>query len=194
MAQGASTTTELPSPIRWSKSLYHQMPGLGWFRNKHVQLIEGEIVEMAPMGSAHWVALNNAYRALAVVFPVDRFTLTMQCPVDVCPNSEPEPDITVIEGLPGDFAAGLPTADRIRLVVEVSETSLAFDRGRKAGVYNSAGFAEYWVLDVANRSLDAYTDPIPAESRYAEIRSLTHSDSVNPQVSSTASVRVADLF
>ena len=170
------------------------MADLGWFRGKRVQLIEGEIVEMAPMGSTHWVAVNSAYRAIIPLFPFDRFTVTMQCPIDLGPASEPEPDIAVIEGLPSDFADGLPTANRIRLMIEVSDSSLKFDRGRKAGVYAAAGIAEYWVLSTAKRTLEVYTDPIPVESRYVHVTIHAESESVRPTACASRSVRVRDLF
>ena len=66
----------LPSPIRWSKSLYHQMAEFGWFRDKRVQLIEGEIIEMAPMGAQHWVVVNTTYRTLIQMLPLEQYTIS----------------------------------------------------------------------------------------------------------------------
>ena len=194
MIAGATTTTSPPSPIRWPKSLYHQMAESGWFRDKRVQLIEGEIVEMAPMGTPHWVVGNNTYRALLPVFPLDRFTITVQYPIDLGPGSEPEPDVAVMKGQPSDYANALPTADSILLVIEVSDSSLAFDRGRKATMYATGGIAEYWIIDISNRTVEIYRDPIMAEGRYRDVTIHGAGSTVTPLTAQGASVRVSALI
>jgi len=117
----------------------------------------------------------------------------MQCPIDVDPQSESETDIAVIEGQPDEFLDALPTQRRIRLVTEVSDSSLAFDRSRKARVYASAGIAEYWVLSVADRTVEVYREPICSDSRYAAVASYTTDEAITPLAASTA-VCVADLW
>ncbi|MGO8672438.1 MAG: Uma2 family endonuclease [Capsulimonadaceae bacterium] len=180
-----------PHPVRWPKSLYHQMAEMGWFYGRRVQLIEGEIIEMAPMGTPHWIGVNMAYRALLPVFPVDRFTITMQCPIDLDTTSEPEPDIAVIEGLPQN-ATGLPIPERIRLLVEVSDTSIALDRGTKARKYASAGVVDYWIVCLKDRTVEVHREPVDGEY---SVRSVYRAGgSVTPVTAPESEIRVSDLL
>ena len=183
-----------PSPIRWSKSLYHEMADSGWFRDKRVQLIEGEIIEMAPMGTQHWVVVNTTYRTLLPRFPLDRFTISIQCPIDLGLDSEPEPDIAVIKGIPTDFANALPTANSIQLVIEVSDSSLVFDRERKARIYAAAGIVEYWVMDISARTVEVYRAPIAAESRYGKVTIYRGDESITTAAGDGKPIPVSDLM
>jgi len=170
------------------------MANSGWFRDKRVQLIEGEIIEMAPMGTQHWVVVNTTYRALLARFPLDQFTISIQCPIDLCLDSEPEPDIAVIKGIPTDFANALPTANSIQLVIEVSDSSLAFDRERKSRIYAGAGIVEYWVMDIAAMTIEVYREPIVSECRYGTVTILGIDSALSPLFGDGASIPVTDLL
>jgi Uma2 family endonuclease len=194
MAVSATIQSMPPSPIRWSKSLYHEMANYGLFRDKRVQLIEGEIIEMAPMGTQHWVVVNTSYRTLIQRLPLELFTIAIQCPIDLGSDSEPEPDIAVIKGVPSEFASALPTAASIHLVIEVSDSSLAFDRERKCRIYATAGIVEYWVIDVAGRTVEVYREPIISESRYRTVSILDISAAVTPLFGDGIEIPIRDLF
>ncbi len=164
---------------------------MGWFHGRRVQLIEGEILEMAPMGTPHWIAVNKVYRALWPVFSMDRFTITMQCPIDLDASSEPEPDVAVIEGLP-DEATGLPTPGQVRLLVEVSDSSIALDRGSKAHKYASAGVADYWIVCLKDRTVELHREPANGVYSIREVHRA--GESITPIAAPQSEIRVSDLL
>jgi Uma2 family endonuclease len=84
------------------------------------------------------------------------FTVRPQLPLDLGQTTDPEPDIAVVRGTPQSHPTTPNTAE---IIVEVSDSSLAFDLGDKAGLYAAAGIADYWVLDLANRRLHVLRDP-----------------------------------
>ena len=149
---------------------------------------------MAPMGTQHWVVVNTTYRTLIQVLPLEQYTISIQCPIDLGSDSEPEPDIAVIKGVPSQFVNALPTATSIQLVIEVSDISLAFDRERKARIYAAAGIIEYWVIDVSARTVEVYREPIASESRYATVSLLGISAAVTLPFGDGCDVPVNDLF
>lgn len=173
------------------------MAELGWFANKRVQLIQGEIVEMAPMGTPHWVAVNNVFRMLNRIFLPERYTVTMQCPIDLNVDSEPEPDITVIEGIPADFTTALPTPDRIRLLVEVADSSLRLDKGVKVEVYATAGIDDYWIVSLPTRTVEIFRKPVAINhetAEYGSIISYGENEKVSPLSAPDIQISIKDML
>lgn len=154
-----TSTQKEPATWRWNKTLYYQMAEMGWFQDKRVELIEGEIIEMSPIGSGHWSAVNLASRQLQAIFG-EGYVVSVQSSLDLGPNSEPMPDIAVVPGSARDYAGALPKS--AVLVVEAADTSLTYDRTIKAELYALAGIAEYWIINLADRQIDVNRDPSPA--------------------------------
>src|SRR5437773_4078099 len=120
-----------------------------------VELLEGEIVVMAPEGPRHEVAIDKAADALRVAV-AGRAAVRAQHSVHAGTRSVPEPDIAVVPGRHDDYARARP---RIALlVVEVSDSSLTRDRLRKAPVYAAAGIPEYWIVNLRD---DDRRHPLP---------------------------------
>lgn len=150
------TAQKEPATWRWNKKLYYQMAEMGWFQDKRVELIEGEIIEMSPIGSGHWAAVNLASRRLQEVFG-EGFVVSVQSSLDLGPSSELMPDIAVVPGSARDYVGALPKT--AVLVVEVADTSLAYDRTTKADLYAGAGIPEYWIVNLAERQVEVYRQP-----------------------------------
>src|SRR5262245_3864692 len=125
----AQQTVE-PRARRWSKAEYLRMEELGCFQGLRVELIEGEVIEVPPRNNAHAVAVGLAEDALRAAFGPGHW-VRVQMPLDLSLTSEPQPDLAVVPGGPRDYTQR--PADAL-LVVEVSDTSLAFGRGRKASL------------------------------------------------------------
>ena len=180
--------------MRWPASLYHQMADLGWFRGKRVELIRGEIIVMSPMGSPHWVVVNLVADCLRATYAQDQFVVTEQCPISLGDDSEPEPDVAVIKGKARDFSEHLPT--HCELVVEVSDSSLSFDRSSKAALYAEAGIPEYWIVDVNGRSVDVLTEPVLTESGagYRDHATVSEGGLLLPRSAPGSVIRVADIL
>src|SRR5262249_22795353 len=146
-----------PRPRRWTKAEYHTMGELGWFEDQHVELLDGEIVEMPVPGNPHCVSTDNVAEVLRHVFPKDRCWVRMQMPLDLGLDPEPLPDVAVAAGPKSSYTSH-PTT--VLLVVEVSDSTLSIDRGRKAALYARAGLADYWIVNLADRRLEVYRRPI----------------------------------
>ena len=192
-----------PAPRRWSRDEYYQMAGLGWFRGKRVFLLSGEILEMAGQGNWHSVAVGKGQDALRAVFPRDRYWVRSQMPIDLDDGtSDPEPDLAVVPGTPDDYTQHPSTA---LLIVEVSDTSLATDRKKKTPYYAAARVPEYWIVNLQDRLLEVYRDPVldaanpwqadgPPLARYNVAQVLKPGDTIAPAAAPAAAIAVADLF
>jgi Uma2 family endonuclease len=142
---------------RWTRQEYERLAELGVLGpEEHVELIEGEIVEMPPQLSRHTTGVYLAYEALRAIFGVG-FVVRVQFPLALGQYSEPEPDIAVVAGTGRDFADAHPTS--ALLVVEVSDTTLSFDRDAKASLYAAAGIPEYWIVNLVQRQLEMHREP-----------------------------------
>ncbi|MFC1705208.1 Uma2 family endonuclease [Planctomycetota bacterium] len=151
-----------PRTRSWTREEYVRLGELGLFREQRVQLVEGDIIEMSPQSSRHAAAVRLMCLALDRVFGTG-YDVRCQLPLDLGEHSQPEPDIAVVEGTPRDYAAHHPAT--ASLVVEVADTSLAYDQTAKKSLYARAGVPEYWVLDLISRRLEVYRQPAPDESQ-----------------------------
>lgn len=173
------------------------MAEAGVFRpDERVELIGGRIVAMSPQNSPHFTAIRLVEEALRTIFGAG-YDVRVQGPLDLSPSSQPEPDIAVVRGTVRDYASAHPTT--ALLVVEVSESSLAFDRGEKASLYANAGIPEYWIMNLVDRRLDVYRDPVPMPGQsyghgYQSYTPYFAVDTVTPLAASQGSLGVADLL
>src|SRR5438309_1973038 len=136
-----------PRVHRWTRAEFHQMSDLGWFQDQRVELIDGEIVDMPVPGNPHCVGTECVAEVLRGLFGPGHW-VRVQMPLALSINSEPIPDVAVVPGTPRTFT-GHPT--NALLVVEVSDTTLSYDRNRKAPLYAQGGIADYWVVDLNGR-------------------------------------------
>jgi Uma2 family endonuclease len=175
---------------RWTRDEYYRMADSGILRpDDRVELIDGEILTMAPQKSPHATAMQLAYEALREAFG-DGFHVRPQLPLALDETNEPEPDLAVVAGSPRDYAEDHPST--AVLVVEVAETSLGFDRGVKKALYARFGIPEYWIVDLIERLVEVYRSPQGPD--YREQRVLTDADSIAPFGPPAAVIAVADLL
>jgi Uma2 family endonuclease len=140
----------------WTKAEYYRLGELGFFTGQRVELWEGEIVVMSPQGPLHYSVVDRVSGVLRRYFEPAQH-VRMQGPLDLQLVTEPEPDLAIVP--PGDYSQGHPRS--ALLIVEVSDSSLAIDRGPKGSLYAHAGIADYWVVNVVNDQLEVYRDPQP---------------------------------
>jgi Uma2 family endonuclease len=151
-------------------------------------LIDGVILEEGPMNPPHAVTLELVEEALRTAFGAG-WRFRSRSPLVLGQDLDPEPDFAVIAGTPRGTSAHPTTSD---LVVEVADSSLAFDTNEKRLLYARAGIREYWVVDVNGRRLLVYRDPRAGD--YATQQALGPADAVAPLAKPTAAVQVADLL
>jgi Uma2 family endonuclease len=184
-----------PQAYRWTKAEYHRMADVGFFADQRVELIDGEIIHLPSPRPRECTSLACVNEALWRPFG-EGFVNRLHAPLDLGPDSEPQPDLAVVPGHPRDYREHPTTA---LLVVEVSETTLDYDRIRKADLYAGAKIADYWIVNLVDRQLEVYRKPVVDSSvamgfRYADVTVLGPADFVSPLAVPTARVAVADLL
>jgi Uma2 family endonuclease len=179
-------------PRRWTRKEYYRAAELGLFRpGERLELLDGEIIDKMTQKPPHAVAVGQASDILAGAFGPTHHVRSQQ-PLILTPESEPEPDVVVVPGTRSDYLASHPRAVDARLVIEVSDTTLGFDRGRKRTAYARAGIPEYWIVNLVGRQVEVCRDPRGA--RYRSVTVYDEQQGITPLAAPEASVRAADLL
>ena len=182
---------------RWTREEYERLIEAGIFHpEERVELIDGEILTMTPQKSPHATAVCLVADALRGAFGSGHH-VRVQLPLALDPDSEPEPDVAVVAGAPRDYRDAHPAT--ALLVVEVADTTLAFDRERKGSLYAGAGIAEYWIVNLSDQVLEVYREPAAAPSAqygwsYRVAQRLSPSDVVSPLAAPHGRITVSDLL
>jgi Uma2 family endonuclease len=185
-----------PKPYRFTIEAYRKLGATGLFHDMKTMLIDGEVLTMTLPNPPHDTVLNLTYEFLRAAFP-SGYHVRNQQGFDIGAHNDPGPDLAVVIGSIRDYALRTPTT--AVLVVEVADTSLFLDTTTKAELYATAGVPEYWVIDVENRKLLVFRDPValPAglgATAYRTRQTFGPTDSVSPLSASNANVKVADLL
>lgn len=158
-------------------------------REERVELIEGEVVEMSPIGDPHAAFVANLTHLL-VTGVGDRARVWVQGPVRVPPRSKPQPDLALLR--PRSYVRAGATTEDVLLVIEVADTSLRYDRTVKLHLYARAGIPEYWIVDANAETLEVFRSP--AGERYADHRRPSRGESVAPLAFPDAAIPVDAIF
>lgn len=139
---------------------YYRMAETGVLApDARVELIEGDVIDMAPMGSRHYAAVSRLNRLL-VQATSDHAMIAVQSPLRLGPYSEPEPDVAVLRPRGDFYGSGLPTAQDALLVIEVADSTAAYDLRLKSRLYARHGVPVYWVVEVGAGVLHTFTLPV----------------------------------
>ena len=176
---------------RFSTDDYHRMGEAGILGpDDRVELIEGEIIRMAPIGGPH-VGIVNTLATLFARQLFGRAVVSVQNPVVLPPYSEPQPDLALLKW--EMFKQPLvPGAADVLLVVEVAQSSLTYDRDIKVGVYARHGIPETWLIDVANRTTHVFRNP--TTEGYRDAFGATPADTIAPQLLPDVTIALAELW
>ncbi|HEU0204648.1 MAG TPA: Uma2 family endonuclease [Burkholderiaceae bacterium] len=179
-----------PKLHRFTRAEYEQMVAAGIFGpEKKIELLDGEIIDIAPQKSRHATAVTLCARALDRAFGAG-VTVRAQLPLSLDDQSEPEPDVAVVRGNPRDYRDAHPST--ALLIVEVAESTLAYDRARKLAAYARNAIPEYWILNVADETLEVCR--APQGETYSNRQVLGPSDRVAPLHAADHEVPIADLL
>src|SRR5205823_4644641 len=181
---------------RWKRVEYERLVDLGAFQYDPVELIGGHLVVAEPQGSYHATAVGAADDALRAVLPPG-WIVRAQMPVALDAESAPEPDLVVVAGTRTDYRESHPA--EAALILEVSDSSLEFDRQHKGSLYARAGVEDYWIVNLIGRVLEVYRDPgqdpaAPYGWRYGSVQTLTPPASVVPLALPSVLIAVAHLL
>jgi Uma2 family endonuclease len=186
---------EAPAPYRWTVEDFFRASELGLFEGQHVQLIEGEIIDMPAQKDPHAWTVSQLVDVLRDFFPKPHW-IKIQATLVLGEYSAPEPDVSLLSGPPCPPAVVAPET---LLVIEVSETTLRYDRGRKASLYASKQILDYWVVDVLGKQVEVFRDPVPDKSqkygwRYNSVKPFGLQEQVTPLVSPDISIPIASFL
>lgn len=182
---------------RWTREEYDRMIEAGIFApGERVELLDGEILATSPQNSPHSTGIRLTEEALRIAFGAG-YDVRVQMPVALDAYSEPEPDVSVVRGSPRDYRDAHPSSPL--LVIEVTGTTLAYNRDQKGSLYARAGLEDYWVLNLGRRHLEVSRDPVPSSQArygwsYRTVRYYTADESVTPLAAPQARIAVADLL
>ena len=155
---------------RFSVDEYYRMAEAGILHeDDRVELLDGEIIEMTPIGSLHAACVDRLNR-IFVSACGDRAIVRVQNPVRLSTDSEPEPDLAILRPRADDYARAHPGPADVLLVIEVADSSLEYDRGRKAQAYARSGIPELWIVDLASEVVFVCRDPGARFYRVEETR------------------------
>jgi Uma2 family endonuclease len=148
-----------PRRHRYSVADFYGMGDAGILApDARVELIDGEVIDMAPIGSPHAGIVNVLTRRFVLAVD-DRATVAIQNPVRLDDFSQPQPDVALLRPRADGYAGAMPTGADVLLLVEVAASSLAFDRDVKAPLYARHGIPEFWLVDVEGRRVVRYAGP-----------------------------------
>lgn len=171
---------------------YYKMGEAGILtEDDRVELIDGEIIEMSPIGHRHLGCVNRANKLFVECFG-DRAVVSPQNPILLSVWTEPQPDLVVLKPRNDFYGSKKPEPADALLVVEIADTSLSHDRDVKLPRYAAAGVPEVWIEDLKNEKLLVYRDP--TEKGYLTALALQGGDSVSPLSFPEVMFSVEDLL
>ncbi len=163
---------------RFTVDQYERMGKVGILgEDDRVELIGGEIVEMAAIGERHAGAVNRGNRVLGRRLG-DRAIVAVQNPLRLPRDDEPQPDLVVLRPRDDDYASAHPTGADVLLVVEIADSTFRYDRHVKAPIYARHGIPDYWILHLPRAALVVLRDPTP--TGYKTVRILRRGESIAP--------------
>jgi Uma2 family endonuclease len=147
------------TPKRFTVGEYHRLGELGFFcEDDRLELIRGEIIQMSPKGTPHSVCNSLLVEELILLLG-KRAIVRGQEPIILHADSEPQPDVALARNRPDRYLSGHPEPADILLVIEVSDSTLKYDRETKLSLYAECSISDYWILNLANNRLETYSEP-----------------------------------
>jgi Uma2 family endonuclease len=162
-----------PTRRRFDIDAYYRTAEAGVLGDpRRVELIDGEIFDMAAIGGPHAAVTNRLARLFSRSLSDDAALTSVQTPLRLDAYNEPEPDVMLLRSRADDYRASHLGAADVLLLVEVSETSLAYDRGVKLALYARFGVPEVWIVDLVSVAIEVYREP--KDGAYASWQRLMH--------------------
>jgi Uma2 family endonuclease len=181
------------TPKRYKLSIedYHRLGEAGILdEDSRVELIEGDLIQMAPIGVPHMRCVNRLTRML-VEAAGDAAIVSVQNPVTLPPRSEPQPDFALLKPS-ADSSGRVPHPDDVLLIVEVADTTLAYDRRTKLPLYARSRITEVWIVDVQAQTIESFRSP--SASGYAQSALYRRDASIAPFALPRVLIQVEAIF
>jgi Uma2 family endonuclease len=177
---------------RFTVDEYYRMAEAGILTEAdRVELIEGEIVEMTPIGRRHAVCVDSIAELFIRIF-VDVARTRIQNPIRLNEHNEPQPDVSLLLRRPDLYTSGHPTPEDVFLVVEVADTSLVMDRRVKMPLYARSGIPEAWLVDLEAEAIFVHRDPGP--DGYRTVQAVRRGETLAPLAFPDRPLAAADIL
>lgn len=177
---------------RFTIDEYHQMAEAGILgEDDRVELIDGEIVEMTPIGRRHAACVDRLNQLLVLRFS-DVAQVAVQNPVHLGEHSEPEPDLALLHRRSDFYDSALRTPDAVLLLVEVGETSADLDRKVKVPLYARHSIPELWLVNLKEETITVYREP--SSGSYQNVRVVRRGEELAPALFPERTMSGADLL
>lgn len=177
---------------RFTVEEYQRMAEAGILtKDDRVELIEGEIIQMTPIGPRHAACVDRLNRLFSKAVG-DRAIVRVQNPIRILPDSEPQPDVVLLRPRADFYQEAHPGPPDILVIVEVSETSVGYDRTVKLSLYARAGIREVWLVDLERRLVEAHRSS--GASRYQNVRQFPRGERLTVEALPELTFSVNDIL
>ena len=177
---------------RFTVEEYHQMAEAGVLsEDERVELIEGEIVQMAAIGSRHAAGVKRLNHLFSQHLGA-RALISVQDPIQLSSSSEPQPDVALVRPRADFYVQGHPQPPDVFLIAEVADSSVGFDRELKAPLYAQEGIPEMWLANLTEDHVDVYRHPHP--SGYQDVRRVQRGQRLAPEAFPDVELAVDDIL
>ena len=167
-----------PTPRRFNVDEYYAMAEAGILaRDERVELIDGEIITMSPIGNPHGAGVDRA-TDLIVPLVTGRAIVRVQAHVRLADDCQPEPDLMLLARRDDFYSTEAPGPADVLLLIEVADSSLSYDRNRKLPLYALYAIPEVWIENIPDRAIEAYSNPVNGE--YTESRTYRPGETISP--------------
>lgn len=152
----------------FSVAEYQKMAEVGILPERGIELINGEIIEMSPIGSKHAKTVKKLNKLIGVLMG-DQAIISIQDPIIASNHSEPEPDVAILKNRADFYENELPHSEDVLLIIEVADTSFYYDSTVKLPLYASSGIPECWIIDLGKKEIHCYWEPKGDAYRFSEL-------------------------
>ena len=178
---------------RFTVDEYHRMGEAGVFHeDDRVELIDGQVVHMTPIGRHHAACVNRLTAAFGAAMAAGQASVGVQNPVVLERHAEPQPDLAVLRYRRDGYQAAHPGPADVLLLIEVADSSLDYDRGTKVPLYAGTGISEVWVVDLTGDAVDVFREP--RDGRYTAMRTAHRGETLTPLALPQLGLRVDDIL
>ncbi|MDE2686988.1 MAG: Uma2 family endonuclease [Chloroflexota bacterium] len=185
-------TESAPTRRRFTVAEYYAMANIGILHeNDRIELLDGDLIVMPPIGDWHAASVDRFTNMLPPRLQ-GRAIVRVQNPTRLNDNSEPQPDIMLLRWRDDFYQEGHPAPADVLLLIEVSDTSVDYDRNDKLSEYARAGIPEVWIATRQDSRIEAYTEPV--EGEYSNVRYAAPGESIAPQAFPEVVLEVGSLI
>lgn len=180
MSDTNSNMSVRPKRLRFSVDDYYTMINLGMLRNvERAEIIDGELIESMPIGNAHASCVKSLAEILRDTLGKD-VTYSVQDPIWLDEYNEPIPDLALLKRRDNFYRRKSPTAEDALLIIEVSDTTIDYDRNRKIPLYAQAGIPEVWIVNLQNSTIGLHYQP--REYSFAVVKVFRRGENLKSEV------------